>query len=292
MRTALSKRSHSVLPGTDGLGSGFICTHHTAVSCKLSLHGNLSGKFVSPKDFCAIRAASRMFRIGEEVSPLANLRIPDRFKAGFVVLASLPTPSYEEFLAATKAAPNTFASTRELQTWIASEVKSIPQADIAKLIETMSSVLRLQSRSPETMPKLVAALDEAAHIGIENFNVADGVDFSARLTALLTVESFNIVAIKAKELQLECERTFCDARILTDIRPVFGEKAGDKPAAMIVVHTLKIITHKAAGHKEFFVALDAEDIQSLKKTLERAEEKARSLKTIIDASGLRSIDLS
>lgn len=112
------------------------------------------------------------------------------------------------------------------------------------------------------------------------------------LAAVILSISFNIVAIKAKELQLESERTFCDARILTDIRPVFRDKVGDKPEAMIVVHTLKIVAHEATGHKEFYVALDAEDIQSLKKTLERAEDKARSLKNIIDASGSRSIDLS
>jgi hypothetical protein len=219
------------------------------------------------------------------------LQIPERYKPGFIVLAGLSASSYQEFLTAVKSAPNTFATTRELDVWISSEVKGIPPGDIAKLIESVISIHRLLSRFPAGAQKLAAEVTEAAADGIDNFRVADGVDFAGRLAELLAADSFNILSLKAKELQLQAERLFCEARVLTDVRPVFGEKAGDPPTAMVVIHTLKIVFHEALTHKEFYLALDAEDIASLKKTLERAEDKARSLKALLDTNGLRSINL-
>ncbi len=125
---------------------------------------------------------------------------------------------------------------------------------------------------------------------IPNFKIPEGVDFTERLAALLALDSLNSIALKAKELQAESERTFCDARIITDVRPVFGENIEDSPA-MIIVHTLKIGFHES-GHKDIYVALDAGDIANLKKTLQRAEDKANKLKAILDKAGLRNLDLS
>jgi hypothetical protein len=220
------------------------------------------------------------------------MQIPEHFKPGFVVLAGLTNPAFAELLAAVSSAPKTFASTRELDVWITSEVKSIPPGDVTKLIESITSVYRLLSRLSVPASKLATDLLEAAQEGIDNFKVADDVDFTERLTTLLALDSFNIIGLKAKELQRQSERTFCESRILTDLRPVFGNEIGEAPTAMIVVHTLKIVSHETSGHKDFYVALDAEDIASLKKTLERAEEKAQSLKAVLDKTGLRTIDLS
>jgi hypothetical protein len=208
-----------------------------------------------------------------------------------MVLAGLSASSYEDFLAAAKRAPNTFGNTKELEVWISSEVKAIPPADIAKLIDSVVSVHRVLSRFPAGIHKLAAEVTEAAVEGIDKFKIPDDVDFAGRLAGLLAADSFNILSVKAKELQLQAERLFCEARVLTDIRPVFGDKPGDAPTAMVIIHTLKIVFHEALTHEEFYVALDAEDIASLKRTLERAEEKARSLKALLDTNGLRSINL-
>ena len=124
---------------------------------------------------------------------------------------------------------------------------------------------------------------------IPNFTFDESIDFIQRLASLLVLDSLNTTALKAKELQLESERTFCEARIITDIRPVFGDNIDEAPTIMIV-HTLKIGFH-VPEHKDMYVALDAADIIGLKKTLGRAEEKANKLKTILDAAGIRSIDL-
>lgn len=222
---------------------------------------------------------------------MAALKIPDRYKAGIKILAALPAPQFEGFLAAARRAPKTFTTSGEFEAWAAPEVPTIPAADLSKLIYSITSLYRLPVRYGVTASKLASDVLEGARAGITDFQVVDGTEFVERLTALLSIESFNIVAVKAKELQTESERIFVEARILTDIRPIFGNKIEDDPTASVIVHTLKIVSHENSGHKEYFFALDADDIASLKKTMERATDKVKSLKALLDGTKLRAIDL-
>lgn len=207
-----------------------------------------------------------------------------------LVLATLPESSYRELLEALSRSPSTFTGPKELVAWIATELKSISSPELTKLIATLTSLYRLRARRPETSVQELANDVVVAARDIPNFKVGEGVDLSVRLAALLALDSLNIISLKAKELQHESERTFCNARIITDVRPIFGENIDDSPT-MIIVHTLKIGFHES-GHKDIYVALDAADIAGLKKTLQRAEDKAKKLKSMLDASGLRSMDLS
>lgn len=222
---------------------------------------------------------------------MASLKIPERFKPGITVLAQMPEVSYQEFLRATKSVPKTFTTAQEFEAWIAPEVKALPAGDLRRLIDVVASLRRLLSKFKVSAPKLVADVVEAARASIGNFEGSNGTDFAERLGSLLPIASFDIVGIKARELQGEAERTFCEARVITDIRPVYGETVEEAPTALLVVHTLKLVFHEMSGHKEFYLALDEEDIASLKKSLDRAEEKARTLKALFAKKDLRTVEL-
>ncbi len=102
------------------------------------------------------------------------------------------------------------------------------------------------------------------------------------MLALLGAEAFTLTA-KAQDLQTDDERTFCRARILTDLRPVFGTNIEDGPKGMVIIHLLKLGFHQASErhHDEFYVALDADDLQTLKKVVERAQSKAKILRATV-----------
>ena len=190
-----------------------------------------------------------------------------------MVIAELPEFSYAQLVDAAKAAPSPFGTVRELQTWLASEVKSVPSNDIRKILSSISSLSKLLSTPKWTPKNLATALDEAARNGIENFKVAEGADFKERIVTLLSLDALHLIEAKAKELLQEAQRLLLDARILTDIRPVFGEDIGENPTAFILTHTLKLHYHEGGEHREFFVALDEQDIASLKRMSERAQRK-------------------
>lgn len=237
----------------------------------------------------AIRWTCRILESKREALPLGNLRIPDRFKLGLLLLAKISEESYQEILEAAKRAPSSFSSNRELVTWITSEIPTIPAPDLGKIVDSLTSLYRVRARSDLPVAKLAKDVKGAASELAPDISV----EFENRLAALLPLAVFNVTAVKAKELQGRGERTLCDARILTDIRPVFEENIGSLPSAAIIVHTLQLGFHDSGSpsHREIYISLDSSDIREIKKVLERAEEKEKSLKSVLDAAKLRFIDL-
>jgi hypothetical protein len=110
---------------------------------------------------------------------------------------------------------------------------------------------------------------------------SERAEFKRKLIILLGSEVLSI-ASKVRDLATEDERTFCHARIITDLRPVFGSKLEDGPKAVVVVHLLKLSYHQGSDkHQHFYVSMDAEDLQTMKKLIDRAQDKARSLKSSV-----------
>ena len=102
--------------------------------------------------------------------------------------------------------------------------------------------------------------------------------FRHNLLTLLSADIFSLLT-KVHDLATEDERTFCHARIITDLRPVFGLDPDDGPKAMLVVHMLKLTYHQGTKeHKHFHVSLDSADLKAMKQLIQRAELKAKTLK--------------
>ena len=70
---------------------------------------------------------------------------------------------------------------------------------------------------------------------------------------------------------------------MSDIRPVFAGSPGDTAGALII-HNLNISYHNGSRHKEFYVALDSDELDELKQVIERAQKKAVSLKLLLKKS--------
>lgn len=95
-----------------------------------------------------------------------------------------------------------------------------------------------------------------------------------------------LVAARALDVVNEHPALFVSARILSDLRPVFGSDVDARPSAAVIVHNLRITYSSARRQKQFFVALDAEDLDSLESAISRARRKAKSISSI-----LRSVDV-
>jgi hypothetical protein len=75
------------------------------------------------------------------------------------------------------------------------------------------------------------------------------------------------------------EHNFKFSKVLTDIRSVF-DSSEDKPLSdgAVIIHNLKITYEDVDGrNKDFFLALDTDDIQQIQKTLEKATKKTTHL---------------
>jgi len=114
--------------------------------------------------------------------------------------------------------------------------------------------------------------------------------FKNRLLQLLNISSLQLIA-KAHDVLLEHEQTFASARVVSDIRPIFGEKVEDAPIAAVIVHMLNIVYYQASERREIVFALDTKDIPYLLDVLERAQTKTERLKEVINSTNMTYLDV-
>jgi len=77
---------------------------------------------------------------------------------------------------------------------------------------------------------------------------------------------------------------------MTDIRPIFGDDATEVPAAAVLTHMLKIQYYHNGEPNDFFVVLDNLNLWTLRQVIERAEEKAATLRSLIKATDITYLD--
>lgn len=115
-----------------------------------------------------------------------------------------------------------------------------------------------------------------------------------RLARILDVNEVAVLA-RAAELLAEDDKTFCQARTLSDLRPVFafgGEEL--EMAGVLIRHSLKLRYHvegRVADTEAFFLTVDEAALRELRDTLDRAIEKGRVLRATATAAGLRVVDI-
>ncbi len=110
-----------------------------------------------------------------------------------------------------------------------------------------------------------------------------------QLTHILDVEAM-VISAKAAGIMFEHDRLFAQGKVFSDLRPVFGTNVDDTPKTAIILHNLAIHYYQDGRHKEFFVVMDTEEVESLIKTLERAKGKAETLKAMLAAANVPYIE--
>lgn len=86
-------------------------------------------------------------------------------------------------------------------------------------------------------------------------------------------------AVKSEQVRGESERRLQTAKILTDIRPVFGREISP-PSCFVLLHTLHLTHTTSNDDSEIFISVDEDDLRSLRSQIDRAFEKANELRTM------------
>lgn len=196
----------------------------------------------------------------------SRLRIPPAYRPGIQALASLGEDERALLASSLAEAPAQLATQR-----LADEVESalpVLAGQRADVIEALLSLIAHLSR-------------DVAHS--EDVELSDEArdEFAEQLLGVLQLESLTLAA-HAYDIVGEHERGFHDARILTDVRPVFGRAASEGAHAAVIIASLKIDFHTSAGPIEScFFALDPSDLVRLRSVVDRALDKTQSLKDLI-----------
>lgn len=225
---------------------------------------------------------------------MASLSIPDRVIAGFTKIATLPEESFSELLSALQQLPLKIVQQGVFDESVI-EPKGIAPEAAQAIRDALFPLYRGRGSSKVPVSEYVKDIaeslkevegDEAAWLQSEElFN-----RFKERLVRLLSVSASQLVA-KAHNVLLEHARTFSSVRIVSDIRPVFGDDVEAAPTAAVIVHMLKLVYYQAGERREFVVAMDTKDIQLLVDACERAVKKTKSLESVIASTNMTYIEV-
>src|SRR6476661_2688682 len=99
---------------------------------------------------------------------------------------------------------------------------------------------------------------------------SDWNTFEDSLKDALSSGSALSASAKAIGVLSDHPKAFLSSRVLTDLRPIFGSSVDEEPEASVIFHTLKITYREGRKTKEFFIAMDGADLETLSDVLSRA----------------------
>jgi hypothetical protein len=219
------------------------------------------------------------------------LRIPNEHIPGMLKICSLSDPMASGLIDALGAA-KIVPQPQEMAAQIADSVSGIPIEDLIIIVRTVYSLYYVREFSDASPSRFVGELAEAI-LEIPDIKTAANADELAirdRFKRLLNVKSLSMIS-KASRLQREGERLYCEAMILSDIRPVFGDDITSGPGSAVLTHTLKVSYHGDEGHRDFFVVLDGEDLKALGEVVDRAQAKDESLRKVLRGTNIPDLGI-
>jgi len=220
-------------------------------------------------------------------------RIPDTYQPGLVTIASFGTTDQGRLaaLASAIAAAKPISEFSDFAESVHSQLKDWKRSDVFSVVRTLYSLSTHLADDELSAAELAAqVLEVMRSSGKDSLAVPEDRrrQFLDSLSHLLGIDSIRLAA-KAYGLRHDHERWLCEVKVITDLRPVFAD-VHEKPDRVIVGHTLRLGYHEDGKHKEFYVALNGSDVATLKKALQRAEDKESSLRSLITDSGLKEFD--
>jgi hypothetical protein len=225
--------------------------------------------------------------------PSHTLTIPRRYKAAIAKIHALSNSSYEEFLGAAETV-QPFGITRAVESRIAELAPSVKPTDVREILSAVLSLQLARSLGDAPLEQFCADVCEAMReAGSHQLTLSPDEcgALSKRLQRLLSLDSLSIAA-KGRDLQTEQHQTYVGSRILTDLRAVFRDSPEESPLGMVLFHVLKLtFFERGEGRpRDFYLALDEADLRSLKKVIERAEVKSKTLRSSLQTAGIRCLE--
>lgn len=207
----------------------------------------------------------------------APLRVPDRYQAGLRALAELPNDQVERLETALAQMPPRLTTSR----LAAHTIEAVPEAadTVREMLEAVLSLVPLLEDETDVGAELAHDVSASPDLGLDE---AARDALAVRLQRLLCLEPV-LLAARARDLMTQFDRVLHDARVLTDLRPVFGREPQDGAKAAAVVSLLKVEAHEGSGPlREYYFAMDHVDLLRLRTTIDRALAKTAALERLAD----------
>jgi hypothetical protein len=216
-----------------------------------------------------------------------RIRVPEEQSRAFRDLIAMSTAERKALLEAVAAAEPTLMIT-ELAGQVAAALNKESSVLLGQLA-VLTGLFMTRVRSGEPVGQFVddvCAAGQQLLAATKDERPVEWESFRADLSTALQMENPIGVTAKAIDVTLAHQRVFAEARILTDVRPIFYLDPSEKPNAAVVAHTLQISYYENGEAKDYFVAMDAEDLAALGRALDRAGAKEATIRGWLKQCGV------
>jgi hypothetical protein len=224
---------------------------------------------------------------------MPGLHVPSKFRPALIQIANLSDDAVSELSSLLESNPDVLTS-REAAHDNAGRLTKLSAEDGIAILDAVIPLLFFKASSGQSTETVVTEAIKALKSGDkqdEKIPPALVPKLEKRLARFLALSG---VALKAKALSLatDCPRLYTDAKIITDIRPIFGAEVESIPLGATVVHSLRVTFGESGFEKEFFVQLDVEDLKELQELVDRAIKKDSTLKGFLQQNKLQIFETS
>ncbi|NTW88518.1 MAG: hypothetical protein HGB26_05200 [Desulfobulbaceae bacterium] len=202
------------------------------------------------------------------------------------ILRDLEGPEIEKLIQALSAPDVSLIRPNELTDTIALSLsgRTIDTGAISRQLISLYTLCRQRNLSiDELLDGLSSGIQSSEH-GWSESELKRWQEKTPTIKKLLSIDSI-IIAVKALDLSYDYANLFQSAKILTDIRPIFGDDL--EVRASVISFTIRMYYDDLEESKNISIALDEKDIKSLIKTCERALGKAEKAKQFMIASNIK-----
>lgn len=222
---------------------------------------------------------------------MALLKIPDPVVEGLAVIAALNDESYKELLTALHQVPLKIRPNRIFDD-SNFKLATISEDDTRAIRDAVASlyVARINNKEVSVSEFASDIIEALKRTKVEWATEESLKEIRERLVEVLSVETISLVA-KAHDVIMEHAQTYSSARVISDIRPVFGKNTQEGAEAAVIVHMLNIGYFQSGERREFVVALDTKDVKKLAETLRQAEETTKSLEAIVSSTKIPYVEV-
>jgi hypothetical protein len=223
---------------------------------------------------------------------VAGLTIPSEYEGGIAVIKSLSNSDIKRALKVLKGvSPST--DTTSVVAMLRPVLSGVSETDTQKFVDTLYSLYLFRSHSDVSVDEFVVDLSEATkeseNPAVRTTDGSELASLKSKLKALLTVRPLSTLS-KAHGLRYDFANVFWDAKVISDIRPVWEGGVKTPPEGIVMTQTLKLEYHHAGGHGEIYIYLDNSDIAQLISVLKRAQDKFAMLKSLSTAKWMKILD--
>jgi hypothetical protein len=220
---------------------------------------------------------------------MAQFIVPRQYQAGLAKLVQFDDDLQLKLLDALASEEPTVNFNRLIDR-VAAKVDEVQQGEVDDVLRSVVGLYLRRTNYEGSTSDMIEGILRAPTLGIDEKNQEHYREYFGRLLGIVALDA----TAKALNLAVDNERVFYNARVLTDVRPVFVEdpvnNSSEEPYAAIATHTLKLSYYEGGDTKDFYVALDNEDVGTLQEVLERADAKAESVKAMLAPTHVRYLD--